>query len=188
MKFVKSDLWEELATGNYDAVLIPTNGCYSFKTNEAVMGAGVAKQAKEKFPGIEKKLGFFLDHNSKKPDPQWREPWNVPYCLGVYDNITVFSFPTKPTWAHRDDKNKNKHILTRYRLELDNKSKVPGWQAKSDLILMERSAELISKVCVSFNNIALPTVGTGHGELDPDDVVPVLQKYFDDRYTVIIKS
>jgi len=188
MEFCRNDLWAELNTGKYDAVLIPTNGAYN-RHGEAIMGAGVARQARDKYPGIEKKLGLFLKTNSVNAyDPQWKEPWNVPYCIGA-DNIfgtKIFSFPTKPTWAHTDAK--NKHILGRFREEAMSQSRVPGWQAKSDIVLIERSAELISKICENLGKIVLPGVGTGHGELKPDDVVPILQKYFDDRYMLVIPT
>jgi hypothetical protein len=186
MKFIKGDIWAELKTGNYDAVLIPTNGGYN-RHGEAIMGAGLARQARDRYPGIEKKLGFFLKTNCQGTyDPQWKEPWNVPYCIGVDKNLRVkiFSFPTKPTWAHTDAK--NKHILGRYREEAKNQQKVPGWQAKSDLLLIGRSAELISKICEDMDAILLPGVGTGHGELKPNEVVPVLQEHFDDRFFLIV--
>lgn len=186
MKFIKGDIWNELHANKYDAILIPTNGFFN-KYGEAVMGAGLAFDAKIRYPGIQKKLGFFLKTNCEGVyDPQWKEPWNVPYCIGVDKELgtKIFSFPTKPTWVHTDDK--NKHIISRYREQAKLQSRVPGWQAKSDLLLIERSAELISKICEKMEAILLPGVGTGHGELKPVDVVPVLQQFFDDRYSLIV--
>lgn len=186
MRVIKGDLWEEIAENQYSAVLIPTNGLWN-RWGEAVMGAGVAFQAKTLYPGIEKILGNFLQHNARKMnDPQLNEPWNVPYKIGVTEkNTIIFSFPTKPTWVYTNSY--NDHIIGKYKKEIGNKKKLPGWQAKSDLSIINRSARLISKVCAKLNSVALPAVGCGHGELYPNDVIPVLKKYFDDRYVVIVK-
>jgi hypothetical protein len=182
----EGDLWEELENNLYTAVLIPTNGCVN-KNGENVMGAGVARQVKDRYPETAKKLGRFLKFNmGHMDDPQWNEPWNVPYVIGkTKEGTHIFSFPTKPTWARTNSN--NEHILGRYRKEISDQKRVPGWQSKSDVAIINRSARLISEVCKDSDSILLPAVGTGHGELKPDDVVPILNKYFDERYTVVVK-
>lgn len=185
MKVIEGDLWEELLKGNHDAVLIPTNG-FVKKDGMAIMGAGVAKQACERYPGIARKLGTFLQHNMKMDDPQWSEPWNVPYKIGTTESGTgIFSFPTKPSYVYPKDH--NEHIMGRFHKDIGDQKRLPGWMAKSDLALINRSAKLISEVCVGFKSIILPVVGTGHGELKTVDVKPLLEKYFDDRYMVVVQ-
>ena len=189
MKMVEGDLWKEVDSGKYDAVLIPTNGAVSYKTGEAAMGAGVAKTAKIKYPGIEKKLGTLLRVNaSRATDPHRKEPWNIPYLMGRTPNGTrIISFPTKPVWVYSEGY--NQHVMERFRAEVSQKGRMPGWARKSDLVLIDRSAENVAKIAddQNFNLIALPTVGTGLGELEASDVIPVLEKHFDHRFCVVIK-
>ena len=189
MIIVEGDLWKEVDSGKYDAVLIPTNGFVSYKSGENIMGAGVAKKAKQRYPGIEKKLGTLLKVNaSRARDPHRKEPWNIPYLIGRDDNGTrIISFPTKPTWVYSEGY--NQHVMEKFRAEVSLKGKMPGFASKSDLILIERSATEIAKIADSqnFTRIALPTVGTGQGELEVDDVLPILERHFDDRFCVVVK-
>ena len=190
MRIIEGDLWEEISTGDYDAVLIPTNGAYK-ASGEAIMGAGVARQAKDRYPSICPFLGKMLKANLERMDDEEgtnriAEPWNVPYKIGKTENDTlIFSFPTKPTWAYTSPD--NYHIVTRYRQEAKGKERVPGWQSKSSLPLIDRSARLISAVTREFSQIALPTVGTGQGELTAKEVIEVLEAHFDDRFVVVVK-
>ena len=187
MKVIEGDLWQELISENHDAILIPTNG-FVKKSGQAIMGAGVARQAMERFPGLDMKLGKFLQFNMKRmDDPQWSEPWNVPYKLDtVYDGlVTIFSFPTKPSYVY--PKGTNDHILGRFHKDIVDDKRLPGWMAKSDLALINRSCKLIAAICKDFKSIILPSVGTGHGELKTKDVKPILEGHFDDRFTVVVK-
>ena len=185
MNVIEADLWEELSSNKYKAVLIPTNGCVN-REGFAVMGAGVARDCRERFPETAKNLGTFLKRNMQIDDPQWKEPWNVPYKIGTTPGGThILSFPTKPTWVRPGGR--NDHIMGKFHKEIGTRAKLFGWMAKSDLLLIERSANLISIICDNFDAILLPTVGTGHGELKTKDVKPLLEKYFDDRYTVVIR-
>lgn len=54
-----------------------------------------------------------------------------------------------------------------------------SWHSKSDLALIERSAEQLSRFPRKYGlaEIALPLVGCGNGALLPGDVLPVLDKY-----------
>lgn len=81
---VEDDLWN---VGTVKCVT--TNG---FVKNNlcAVMGAGVAKQAKEMFPGIEKTLGVLI-HNFG----------NRPFIINL--NPVIVSYPTKWHWMEKAD-------------------------------------------------------------------------------------
>lgn len=77
-----SDLWARQA-GCQLFVAIPTNGDVR-ADGLAVMGAGLALQAAERFPDIPKRLGQLLQMNG-----------NVPF---VFNEARVVTFPTKPSW------------------------------------------------------------------------------------------
>lgn len=71
-----------------DAVCILTNGVVR-NNGEAVMGAGQAKQAKDKWPMLPSILGKYI-----------REYGNRPFILGNV-GYTLLSFPTK--WDYKDN-------------------------------------------------------------------------------------
>jgi hypothetical protein len=83
MKLWYCDIWG--LADRADAVCITTNG-NTDRFGNAVMGKGIAAQAKQRFPGIEVTLGSFLRHGD-----------NVPYP--IHNGFpTLVSFPTKYNW------------------------------------------------------------------------------------------
>lgn len=85
MKEVVGDIWEFHRQGNW--IVIPTNG--TVKSNgDAVMGKGIALEAKRRFPDIPRMLGFQLRTMSNPPEP-----------TDVGHNI--FTFPTKYDWRQK---------------------------------------------------------------------------------------
>lgn len=85
MKIILGDLWEVKA----DYIGITTNGTVT-KAGNAVMGRGVALQAKRKFPGIEHQLGQAIKLGG-----------NRIHLLYPY----MFSFPVKHNWWETADLN-----------------------------------------------------------------------------------
>lgn len=85
MKTVVGDLWKIKA----DYLGITTNG-YVTKAGDAVMGRGVALQAKQRFPGIERRLGVAIKAGGNRL--HLLEPG-------------LFSFPVKHNWWERADLN-----------------------------------------------------------------------------------
>ena len=86
MKEVNDNLWNTRA----DAIVITTNGA-TRKDGAAIMGRGVALQAKQRYPGIEHVLGRLI-----------RERGNhVNVITGNYPRI--ISFPVKHHWRQRAD-------------------------------------------------------------------------------------
>lgn len=84
MKEITGNLWEQ----DNCVVCVTTNGIV-FPDGKLCMGAGCAKEARDKFPGIDKLLGDRV-----------RNYGNVPHVAGAYqlDRIrvaTIVSFPTK---------------------------------------------------------------------------------------------
>jgi hypothetical protein len=86
MKEVTGDIWDYYDKGNW--VVITTNG--TVKANgEAVMGKGIALQAKQRFPEFPKILGGFITRNGNRPHP--------------FRLIRIITFPVKYYWAQKAD-------------------------------------------------------------------------------------
>jgi len=84
MKEVIGDFWEYY---NCNWKCIPTNLVVK-DDGRAVMGAGLAKAARDKFFNIDLTLGRAIKDNPNK---------NILY-LGTYISINYYSFPTKNNW------------------------------------------------------------------------------------------
>ena len=87
------DIFNEACSG--DAVCITTNGIVK-KDGKAVMGKGIAYQACNLFPSIDKILGDYLTQYG-----------NRAFNLGLWNMngkaIRIFSFPTKHHWKDMSD-------------------------------------------------------------------------------------
>ncbi|KKN69263.1 hypothetical protein LCGC14_0442580 [marine sediment metagenome] len=86
MKEVNSNLWDS----NADIIVITTNGA-TRKDGAAIMGRGVALQAKQRYPGIEHVLGRLIRENGN----------HVSLITGNIPKIV--SFPVKHHWRERAD-------------------------------------------------------------------------------------
>lgn len=77
------------------AVCVTTNGIVK-RNGEAVMGAGVAKVCRDRFPAVPNILGTWLNAHG-----------NRAYNLGEWGNscttFLLFSFPTKHDWRNDSD-------------------------------------------------------------------------------------
>ncbi len=85
MKLAKGDM---LSPENWDAadlVLITANATVIYSSNKLVMGAGIAKQIKNAFPGIDKRMARWIDVEIYKFSHSWYrgQHWKVyfPYHL-----------------------------------------------------------------------------------------------------------
>jgi hypothetical protein len=85
---VQADLWSLIPA---DATVITTNG--TIKSNGAcVMGRGCAKEARDRFPGIDKVLGKAI-----------AERGNIVHDLGRFGQYNIVSFPVKHSWSDEAD-------------------------------------------------------------------------------------
>lgn len=84
----KQDIFDTSA--QYDAICVTTNGIVT-RTQALVMGAGVAKEFKLKYPGIEYELG-------KKV----KTYGNIPFLI-YNKKQAIVSFPTKHDWKNKSD-------------------------------------------------------------------------------------
>lgn len=78
----RGNIW----TYNADWIIITTNG-FIKKNGEAVMGRGVAYQAKKKFPELPKMLGDYLKSKGNH--------------VGVFESLKLITFPVKTNWWER---------------------------------------------------------------------------------------
>ena len=70
-------------------VCIPTNGKFYDTTGFAIMGAGVALYAKNRYPGVDQVLGLLLQTKG-----------NHVHLLGIWGDKLIFSFPTKENYEN----------------------------------------------------------------------------------------
>jgi len=88
---IRGDIFELQA----DAIGITTNGIVR-KNGNAIMGAGVAKAANDRYPGIDQRLGKYLRQYGNRVFILHRastSPWED-------EPRELFSFPTKEHWRH----------------------------------------------------------------------------------------
>lgn len=162
--FVK-DIWSFL--GSVDAICITTNGSVR-SDGRAVMGRGIAKEALERFPGINLVLGTFLKANGNTP-------------LLLHENPVIVSFPTKPGDTILSDPTR---LLSWKATYYNIGQTVPGWAFKSDLQIIAQSARVLRRFAESngWERVVLPMPGCGNGELSWEEVEPVLDQHLDDRF------
>ena len=86
MKEIKGNIWDFWEKGHW--IVIPTNGSVK-KNGEAVMGRGLALQAKEKIPELSKELGERL-----------KEYGNFVF---VFSKFRIITFPVKHFWFEKAD-------------------------------------------------------------------------------------
>jgi hypothetical protein len=88
MKQIRGDLWKLATTGT---VCITTNG-FVKRDGSAVMGRGCARQARDRYPGIDRVLGESLRHDG-----------NHTHVLMQDGSLTIVSFPVKHYWHQPAD-------------------------------------------------------------------------------------
>lgn len=104
------DIWSAIGVAN--AICIPTNGIVE-KEGSLIMGAGLAKDAAIRFPGIPKTLGQKVERGGNKP-----------YICGVKIGTWLVSFPTK---EHYKDPS-NIFLIRSSAKELVRLAKTHNWE------------------------------------------------------------
>ncbi len=151
MKEITGNIWNFHGKGNW--IVITTNG--NVKTNgEAVMGKGIALQAKQRYPELPTELGLLLREES-------------PFWVFPFSKYKLFTFPTKHNWWEKSD------------VELIRQS-VVRLEALSSFFSISPYTELNDVF-----PLYLVRLGCSNGQLDWEDVKPVLEKYLDDRFIVV---
>lgn len=145
MQKVKGNIWNYYGEGSY--MIVPTNLGWK-KDNSNVMGAGIALQAKQKFPDLPLAYGTFCRSSRGEEG------------LMVFKRMIMF--PTKSL-----------NISQPY-LSWQAKSSLKEIE-NSCFKLLELFAENEE---IFESKTYLPLVGCGNGELDEKDVMPILEEYF----------
>lgn len=146
-----------------DAVCVTTNGVLR-ANGRAVMGAGIAKYARDTFRGVDKRLG----ENIKMYG-------NRAFSLGWQWPITAA--PERSPW-----KQANKFML----LSFPTKH---HWKDNSDVSLIRESCRQAMSLADEHNldSIYMPCPGCSNGHLDYGrDVRPILMKELDERFVVCV--
>ncbi len=169
MKEAVADLFSFI--GKADAICITTNG--STKMNgAAVMGRGCAKEAKERFKGIDHILGSSLRKNG-----------NSVQVLMKSENTAIVSFPVKPGDV------RSHYQVNKCSIRAEGYYITPGWSMKADQRIIEHSAKELKELADKNNwqTVVLPRPGCGNGRFKWEDVKPLL-KDLDDRFIVVHKE
>lgn len=156
MKHATGDIWA-LADSHW--LIIPVNAGWSYTGNN-VMGRGLAKQASLKFPTLPAQYGAVCKEQAATGRANQ---------IYVCPDEQLIMFPTKP---------------------LNPAAPHLSWKQNSDINLIAHSCAAIqSWIDHGFNcdrPVAFPLVGCGAGNLQPDDVLAVLEKYFGPYDNVVL--
>jgi hypothetical protein len=112
MNEIVADMFSEKVVNLADAICLTTNG-FVKKNGCCVMGAGNAKQAKDKFKGIDKVLGTLIKENG-----------NIVQIVWNLVDTFILSFPVKHNWWEKADVDLVE-LSTKQLVELTNKM---GWK------------------------------------------------------------
>lgn len=127
-----------------------------WKTNgDNPMGAGVALQAAQKFSGLPAWYGAKCKKYGKN------------LAVQPYLTAKLLLFPTKP---------------------LDEAQPWLSWRNPSCPVLINRGLVQLRYMFDSgmfHGQVAIPLVGCGMGGLSRDEVVPMMEAYLDDRFTLV---
>lgn len=80
-----------------------------------------------------------------------------------------------------------------YNLMVEAKSKIiclpvkKKWSEKADITIIADSLRQLVPIMGGGDRIYLPLLGCGYGELEPKDVMPLLEA-LDDRFTLVLRS
>jgi len=112
MNEIVADMFSEKVVKLADAICLTTNG-FVKKNGCCVMGAGNAKQARDKFDGIDKSLGGLI-----------KEKGNIVQIIWKLENTFILSFPVKHNWWEKADIN----LLESSAKQLVKLTDEMGWQ------------------------------------------------------------
>lgn len=123
MRVMNCDMFVMCNTG--DALCVTTNGVIK-KDGRLVMGAGIAKEIKNRFPGVDSILGKYVSKYGNRV-------FRVGKVNFSEKSITLFSFPTKNHWKDKSDLNlieqsciQLKQLVNKFRIEGDIYIPAPG--------------------------------------------------------------
>lgn len=158
-----TDIWSLVEKG---AIGIPTNG-FVTRNGAGVMGAGLALDAKTRYPGIVFDLGAHL-----------RREGNVVGWLRT-DPHQLISIPVKPSFIKLETPEHKFKILPKVRSLYGIGETVLGFYCMADIEIIETSlnqlVDFIKKN--SLKTVFIPLLGCGNGGLSPSrNLFPLLER------------
>lgn len=191
LKEITGDIWDFWNRGHY--IVIPTNGSVK-KNGEAVMGKGLALQAKEKISELyEKRVTNCPKCGASMHElPYTRKHGKARFICdscGYWEdrNVSIESLQ-KELGSRIKEYGNFVFVFAKFRI-ITFPVKKEWWFKNADTGLIEKSC-LELKEIFRYNlsgiptPIYLPRVGCGNGRLDWKDVKPVLEKHLDSRFVV----
>ena len=143
MQFAQGDMW--LVYYQVDLFLITTNGVVT-KSGKLVMGAGIARQARDRFPGVDQALGAAVKAVGSPYGLLVSPRWSISQG-GSGAKAKLGAFQTKDNWTE-------------------------GWS----LALIGFAADKLLAWCEAHPTarVHLNMPGVGHGGLSREVVLPLL--------------
>jgi hypothetical protein len=168
-KEIKGDIWKFI--GKADTICITTNGCIDKKGNN-IMGAGIAKEAKERFPDLPHNIGWVIDTFGN--NVYIAKATGAALKTGLL--TALVTFPTKPEWIRVNRLKSN--ILPPYRNWAKSGEDIAGWMGYSSLKLIYKSAVdlCVWIISLGWDMVIVPKPGTLNGGLGWEDVKTVLKQ------------
>ncbi len=153
MKHVQGDLWDHYDRGG--KVVVTTNVGWCPRTRRNNMGAGMAKQAAQRWPWLPEWYGNFCRMHLLRRT-------SVVRTVPVVEMDRLIFFPVKPMLDFADPER--------------------SWDQKARLDVIRVSLTQLTR---HQGSIALGFPGCGNGGLEPLDVLPLLRMFLvGDRFTV----
>ena len=154
-----------------DVLVITTNG-FVKANGQAVMGRGIAKAVADAIPNFASELGTLI-----------RLSGNKVHHVMNHNNMALVTAPVKPARVIYDGTNVVAHAAYKFR----HGNTVPGFWAKAvPERIVATCYELVGLVDVmGWQTILCPRFGCGAGELNWEDVKPMIENILDDRFICV---
>lgn len=163
------DIWEAVDEDYPDAVIITTNG-YVKANGEAVMGRGIALEAKTRYPKLPADLGTMI-----------KKYGNNVFAFKQIMGLWLITLPVKP------ERGPNGEMGWKAKADIglieDSVKQIVGAEPYYGLFnnLHDANEKLI-------NRVFMPRPGCGNGKLKWEQVKPIIEPYLDDRFVVFHKD
>jgi|SRR5208282_472611 len=165
MKERKADLFETIYEDDVDAICITTNGMY-LENGAACMGGGCARVCADRWPETAFRLGKCLRNLN----------FNVPYVIGALDEDGEYIEPNLRIIKER----KFKTLILSF-------PTINNLMDGANLDLVRESAKELKALVDRFElrGVVCGRPACGIGGLVWKDVKPVIEEFFDDRFTIV---
>lgn len=179
---LRRDMWSFV--GQADAICITTNGSVK-KNGRAVMGRGVAADARTRYPGVDAILASCIRLDGNRVNVLY--PNITPHGEYHPKKTALLSFPTKTDKASLKTEDDLKEVLPQYVPEVHIGSDAPGWMLRSSLEIIEQSCIQLREIADKNNweLLILPMPGCANGGLAWNQVEPIVRNHLDSRFIIV---